>query len=126
VAAAGVSVRAWRTVLVALAGALAGAAGAWLATARTHAFVPEMTGGQGFLVLALVIFGRWRFIGLTAGCLLFGAVEALQQYGQGAGVGAHIPWHLLKCLPYLTALIALAIVARGAAGPRHLGQPYDH
>lgn len=123
-AAAGVRVRLWRAGCVAFGGACAGAAGAWLSTMRVHGFNPEMTGGAGFLVLALVIFGRWRFGGLLAGCLLFGLIEAAQQRLQGSGWNALVPWQLLKAAPYLAALAALTVLARSAAGPARLAEPW--
>jgi len=123
-AAAGIDVRWWRTTAVVIGGACAGAAGAYLSVMRTHSFVPEMTGGSGFLVLALVIFGRWSVPGLIIGCLLFGAVEALQQNLQARGMTSLIPWQLLKAAPYAVALAALAIVAKGRTGPSALGQPW--
>jgi len=123
-AAAGIDIRWWRTSAVLLGGACAGAAGAYLSIMRTHSFVPEMTGGAGFLVLALVIFGRWSVPGLILGCLLFGAVEALQQELQARGMTSVIPWQALKAAPYVVALIALAIVAKGSTGPSALGRPW--
>ena len=123
-AAAGVRVQAWRIATVVAAGACAGAAGAYLSLMRVHGFAPEMTGGQGFLVLALVVFGRWRVAGLLAGCLLFGVLEAAQQRLQGAGMNALLPYQLLKALPYLAALVALALLSRSAPGPAKLGQAW--
>ena len=123
-AAAGVGVRRWRVGTVIAAGACAGAAGAYLSLMRVHGFAPEMTGGQGFLVLALVVFGRWRVGGLLAGCLLFGLLEALQQHLQGSGMNARVPYQVFKALPYVAALVALAVLSRSAPGPAKLGQAW--
>lgn len=123
-AAAGIAVRRWRTLCVIAAGACAGGAGAYLSIMRTHAFVPDMTGGKGFLVLALVIFGRWSVGGLVAGCLLFGVLESLQQALQSAGYTASAPTQAFKLLPYAGALAVLAALRGGGAGPRHLGRPW--
>ena len=81
-AAAGIAVRRWRVLVLVAAGALAGLAGAYLSIMRTHSFVPHMTGGTGFVVLALVMFGRWRVWWMVGGCLLFGLADAGQQYLQ--------------------------------------------
>lgn len=123
-AASGVAVRRWRTITLLFGGACAGAAGAYLSIMRTHSFVPEMTGGAGFLVLALVIFGRWSVPGLLIGCVLFGLIEALQQDLQARGLTSVIPWQVLKAAPYAVALIALAAMAKGRAGPTALGRPW--
>ncbi len=107
-----------------LAGALAGAAGAYLSIMRTHGFTPLMTGGMGFVVLALVIFGRWRIAGLAAACLGFGAIDALQSHLQSRGLTAVVPYQVFQALPFLVALVALAVLKRGGAGPRELRQPW--
>ena len=76
--------------------------------------------------MALVIFGRWNVGGLILGCLAFGAVDSLQQFLQASdslrqfmvkhvGVAA-IPYPLLKMLPYVAALGALAVLTRGRGG----------
>lgn len=123
-AAAGVRVRAWRTTLVLLAGAAAGIAGTFYTTMRVQAYEPGASAGAGFLVLALVIFGRWRVDGLVAGCLLFGLIDAEQSHLQAAGGNAHVPHQLLQMLPYLAALMALAVRRHGQTGPAQLGVPW--
>src|SRR5205085_1049704 len=85
--AAGIRVRWARTVLLLLAGAASGTAGAYLSTMRNHTFVNNMTSGQGFLVLALVIFGRWNTAGFTAGVLAFSAIDGLQSFFTSTPMG---------------------------------------
>jgi len=123
-AANGIAVRRWRFGLVVNAGLFAGLAGAFLSVMRTHGFVPEMTGSQGFLVLALVIFGRWTAAGLGLGCLLFGAITAIQQHCQAAGWTSFIPYQVFTGLPYVVALIALCITYGRNVGPLTLNQPW--
>ncbi len=123
-ATTGIPVRKARLILVLIAGVCAGIAGAYLSTMRTHSFVPGMTGGQGFLVLALVIFGRWTAGGLALGCMLFGLINALQQHCQSAGWTAYVPYQVFQALPYLSAVIALAIWAKKAPGPTAMNQPW--
>lgn len=123
-AAAGEPVRAWRWSAVLFAAACAGAAGAFLSIMRTHAFVPEMTGGKGFVVLALVMFGRWRIAWLVAGCLLFGVADSVQQQLQSLPGSRAVPYQVFQVLPYLVALTALACLSRSAPGPAALGKPW--
>jgi general nucleoside transport system permease protein len=123
-AANGVAVRRWRVGLVVVAGALAGAAGAYLSIMRTHGFSPLMTGGVGFVVLALVIFGRWHLGGLLAACVGFGLIDALQSHLQSRGLNAVVPYQIFQALPFIVALIALAAMRRGTTGPRLLGQAW--
>ena len=125
-AASGIAVRRWRFLLVVVAGALAGASGAYLSLMRTHGFSPLMTGGMGFVILALVIFGRWHIAGLVAACLGFGVIDALQSHLQGRGLTAVVPYQVFQAAPFLVALLALAAMRRGAGtpGPRMLGMPW--
>ncbi len=123
-AAAGVPVRRWRLLAVVGAGAAAGAAGAFLAIMRTNSFVPMMSGGLGFIVLALVMFGRWRVGWMISGCVLFGLADATQQHLQSQAGANRLPYQVWQVIPYATALIVLALMRRGRAGPRALGQPW--
>ncbi len=123
-AANGIAVRRWRVVLVIFAGALAGAAGAYLSIMRTHGFSPLMTGGMGFVVLALVIFGRWHIAGVVAACVGFGVIDALQSHFQSRGLNAVVPFQLFQALPFIVALLALAFMRRGTSGPQKLGVPW--
>jgi simple sugar transport system permease protein len=118
----GVDPRRVRLGAVALAGALAGVGGAYLA-AEQHQFVAGMSAGRGYIALAAMIFGRWRALPAVAACLLFGAAEALQDRLHG-GV---IPGWLVAMLPYLVTLVVLAGVGRGrgAGAPAALGRVDD-
>jgi simple sugar transport system permease protein len=123
--AAGIPVRAWRIGLTLFAGACAGLAGAYLSTMRGHSFQVNMTAGQGFLVLALVIFGRWKLSGLIAGTLLFGALDGLQSYLAAIpGATTKVPHQLFDMLPYAATLIALGVLTRSRAGPAYLAVPW--
>ena len=110
--------------MVLAAAACAGAAGAYLSIMRTHSFVPLMTGGTGFVVLALVMFGRWRIWWLVSGCLLFGFADSLQQSLQALPQARQSPYQVFQMLPYLVALTALALLSRSAPGPAALGRPW--
>ena len=81
---AGISVASIRYRAVLLCGALCGAAGAYLATAQSAAFIRDMTAGKGFIALAALIFGKWRPGRTLVACLLFGFLEALAARLQGA------------------------------------------
>ncbi len=116
----GLSVNAYRTAGVLLSGALAGLAGAWLASEQ-HSFTDGMTGGRGYIALAAMIVGKWSPFGAAAACLLFGAAEALQITLQGSG----FPNELLQMMPYLVTMLALAGFIGRAVAPRADGIPYD-
>lgn len=125
VAAAGVDPRLVRGLVLAVAGAMVGVGGAALVLRASGSFVEGMTAGRGFLALALVLLGRWRPGWVALGAVALGAATALQFHLQGMGL-AGVPYHLLLALPYLLALVVLALLPRAlAAGPAALGKPYQ-
>ncbi len=109
----------WRALLA--AGALAGLGGAWLAL-DNHGFVDRMSGGRGYIALAAMIFGRWKPIGVTLACLLFGFTDALQLNLQGHATA--VPRELVQMLPYLLTIVTLAGVIGRSRAPRALGRPW--
>jgi simple sugar transport system permease protein len=120
----GIAVRRWRCVIILLAGCLAGLAGAYLSIMRVHGFTALMTGGMGFVILALVIFSRWRIAFLLVVCCCFGLVDALQSVLQGSGMNDVVPYQVFQALPFLVALVAMCCLQRAARGPATLGQAW--
>ncbi len=116
----GRSVAAQRTAGVLVSGALAGLAGAWLASEQ-HSFTDGMTNGRGYIALAAMIVGKWTPLGAAAACLLFGAAEALQITLQGSA----FPSELLQMLPYAVTMLALAGFIGRATPPRSVGVPFE-
>jgi simple sugar transport system permease protein len=116
----GLSVAGLRTLGVLVSGALAGLAGAWLASEQ-HSFTDGMTNGRGYIAIAAMIVGKWSPFGAAAACLLFGAAEALQITLQGS----RFPNEILQMLPYLVTMLALAGFIGRAVPPRSIGVPYD-
>jgi simple sugar transport system permease protein len=120
--AAGVAV--WRVRLVALVagGAIAGLGGAQLALAA-HGFSAEMSGGRGYIALALVILGGWRPWRVALLCLGFGAIEALQLRLQLELQGTALEGTrtLVQLLPYVITLAVLVIAPRRIEPPGALG-----
>jgi simple sugar transport system permease protein len=78
----GVPVFKLRYLGVLLGGGLAGAAGAHLSLAFSQLWVPGMTGGRGWIAVALVIFAQWRPSRMLIGAYLFGMLDALQLRSQ--------------------------------------------
>ena len=116
----GLSVPLYRWSGLLISGALAGLAGAWLASEQ-HSFTDGMTGGRGYIALAAMIVGKWSPLAAAAACLLFGASEALQISLQGSA----FPNELLQTLPYVVTMLALAGFIGRATPPRSIGVPYD-
>jgi ABC-type uncharacterized transport system permease subunit len=119
---AGWSVPRLRYQAMALGGALGGLAGAYLSLGVAGSFVENMTGGRGFIAIAMVTFGRWRPWWVFAACLFMGTLEALQFVAQGRNVA--IPHQLLLALPYAAALFVLFASGKGSKAPAALGLPY--
>lgn len=110
----------YRTVL--LAGAIAGAGGAFYTLVSVQAFNREMTGGAGYIALAAVIFGKWDPIRATLAALLFGFASNLQ--GVLSVIGSPVPSEFMLMLPYLVTIIAVAGLVGRSRAPAAVGLPY--
>lgn len=119
-ASLGVPVAAIRIGALLVAAAFAGAGGGYLSLAYSNTFVEGMSAGRGFIALAIVVFGRWRPLGILTGALIFGVASAGQFYLQAAGVA--VSYHLLLMLPYLLTLAVLSLASGTAAAPAALGR----
>lgn len=98
-----------RDASTAVAGALAGLAGAQLSIGVVGVFSVGISGGRAFIALAAFYFGRNR-PGLTAaGAALFGLFDAIQIYLQGRGVAPE----LMQMLPYIVVLAVLTAIGLG-------------
>lgn len=120
--ALGLGVYRLRWIAMLIAGALSGLGGAYLTLGYTSTFVEGISGGRGFVALAVVIVGRWNAWGIAAASLLFGAATALQFTLQAGNVA--LPYQLFLALPYLLTLAVLATVGGQAQSPSALGEPY--
>ncbi len=120
--ALGIGVYRIRWATLTIAGALSGLGGAYLTLAYANTFVEGVTGGRGFVALAMVIVGRWNAWGIAAASLLFGAAIALQFNLQATGIG--LPYQLFLAVPYVLTLIVLTTVGGQAQSPSALGESY--
>lgn len=120
---AGISVVLIRYSAVVIAGALAGLGGAYITLGELGLFVTNVTGGRGFIAVALVVFGRWDPYRVLAGGLLFAFIDALQIRLQSAGAG--VPEQFMVMMPYLLTILVLLVVGRRAEGPESLAVPFQ-
>ncbi|MGN6187726.1 MAG: ABC transporter permease [Conexibacter sp.] len=111
----------WGALLV--CAALAGIAGAVISLGELFSFSDNMTGGRGFIALALVIVARWNPLWAVAAALLFGATEALALRMQALDITV-VPYELSLALPYLVTLLVYALAARSGSIPTALGRPF--
>ena len=116
----GVNVARTRYIYTFVGGLLAGLGGAALSLAYTPGWTEGMSGGRGWIAIALVIFAFWEPWRAMVGAYLFGGVQALQFNLQAVGIT--IPTYYLNMLPYLFTIIVL-VFATGERMKRHLGAP---
>jgi simple sugar transport system permease protein len=127
--AAGVRVLRTQFAAVVAGAALAGAAGGFLTLGYITSWSDGMTGGRGWIVIALVIFGGFKPLNMVAGALLFGVITALGFVGQARDWP--IPPAFLSMLPYLATIACMIVpplLARSKRSrflaPASLGVPY--
>jgi general nucleoside transport system permease protein len=104
-------------------GLFAGFGGAYLAVGEVGSFNQNMTAGRGYLVIAAVIFGAWRFGRTLLGCALFGLADAMRLALPALGVSLNNQF--LIVVPYLLALLAMLVFATQHREPRALGQAFE-
>ncbi|MCX7370499.1 MAG: ABC transporter permease [Alphaproteobacteria bacterium] len=124
--ALGYPVRRIRLLAILFGGGCAGLAGAYMSLVYTPFWTSGMTGGRGWIALAIVVFASWLPFRAMVGAYLFGALTILQLHAQSAGVP--LPSQFLAALPYLITILVLVLIMRarrgGVAGPASLGVPF--
>ncbi len=127
----GINVVRQRYAYVILGGMLAGVGGAALSLAITPLWIEDMTAGQGWIALGLVIFAGWNPLLAAFGSYLFGALGRLPLDAQQLPLFLAAPQlgYFMKMLPYLFVIILMLISARGnmrrrIGAPAALGQAY--
>ncbi|WP_225122594.1 ABC transporter permease [Bradyrhizobium sp. BRP22] len=124
--AAGVSVTLHRIFAIVAGSSLIGLAGGYISVVSVKLWVTGMTGGRGWIAVALVVFARWAPWPALAGALLFGCIEAL--IPQIAAAGIRVPQYLMLMTPYLATIAVMIWVGTKDSGitqePGALGQPH--
>lgn len=107
-AAMGIVVDKRRRQAIYFCGLASGLAGTYLLLGQVGRFETGIVGGQGFIVLATVIFGGWRLGGTLWGCGIFGLITALKLILPAVGHPLNI--ELLEALPFIVTLILVGLV----------------
>ncbi len=118
----GVSVPGVRYLTIIISGMLAGIGGAYLSISQLDSFVEGMTGGRGFIALAIVIVAKWFPYRAAGVALLFGAIEALSLRIEA--LGFPVSFQILRMLPYLLTLLVYAGVVGSTRMPAAITLPY--
>ena len=94
--------------------ALAALAGVQISLGQLSLFTVGMTGGVGFVALAVVIFSRGSVMMTAVVSVCFGAATALTfQFDKNI-----VPHELTQMLPYAAALFALILISRRTSSSR--------
>jgi ABC-type uncharacterized transport system permease subunit len=126
--AMGVNVAATRYLYTAIGGVLIGMAGAHLSLGYLQGWADHITGGRGWIAIALIIFATWDPLRAVVGALLFGGINAIQFRMQAAGTT--IPASFLNMMPYFFTILVLVIITwweavrKRVGAPAALGLPY--
>jgi simple sugar transport system permease protein len=123
----GLAVTRIRYGAVLFGGAMSGLAGSYYALAQFKMWQDNLTSGNGWIALALVVFATWRITRVAAGALLFGGVTALGLYFQAINVKVSV--FALSSLPYVATVVVLVLLSRNPHqirrhAPAWLGKPY--
>jgi general nucleoside transport system permease protein len=119
---AGVNVQAIRYVSILICGALAGLGGAALSIGQLNQFTDNLTAGRGYIALAIVLLGRWQPFKVLLGTLFFAIADALQLRLQV--LGFVIPKEVLGMIPYILAILAMAVLVQRLRMPAAMARPY--
>ena len=119
--AMGINVTRMRYLYTIFGGMLVGLGGAHLSLSYTPGWSENITGGRGWIVIALVIFAMWNPGRAFLGALLFGGINAVQFRLQAAG--ANIPAPFLNMLPYIMTVVVLVIMTYWEALRKRIGAP---
>ncbi|MDQ1471013.1 MAG: ral nucleoside transport system permease protein [Bryobacterales bacterium] len=117
--ALGINVNAVRFLAITLGGALAAVGGAHLTLYFPGIWSEGISGGQGLMAVALVIFARWSPRRCLAAALLFGGAQALGPSLQSLGVNGY--YHLFNASPYLLTMAVM--IATCSPNRRLAGMP---
>ncbi len=120
----GTNVSRVRYQALALGGAMAGLAGAYLSLCQAKMFADDIVAGRGFIAVALVYFGRWHPGWILAGSLLFSLAQSFQLTIQVLGI--KFPYEFAVMLPYILVILVLSLASSSKLhGPDALGKPFN-
>ncbi|MDQ7983171.1 MAG: ABC transporter permease [Spiroplasma sp.] len=126
-AAAGINVIKRRYSAVLISGFLAAIAGAVFTMYASGTF-RGVVSGNGFLAIAILIFGQWRVSLVTIGAALFAIVEttaARISYQTGVSGWVVKNKELFNTLPFVVSLLVLVFTSKWSKAPKALGVAFN-
>jgi general nucleoside transport system permease protein len=121
---AGINVFRIRYIALMIGGALMAVGGAFITLAMLGSFTLDIIAGRGWVVIALVIFGRWRIFRGVVGALVFAAVYSLGLRLRITPGFEDVPNEIMLALPYVIVILALALSGRNVPYPGAYLKPY--
>jgi len=118
----GINVNRVRLIAITFGGLMAGLGGAFLMSV-TSRYLPGMVAGRGWLAIIVVIAGNWKPARMVIATLLFAFLGALQVTLTTFEIA--ISYELFLVMPYVLALVALALSRVRSAQPAKLAVPYS-
>jgi simple sugar transport system permease protein len=119
--AMGINIARTRYLYTILGGMLVGIGGAHLSLSYAPGWTENITGGRGWIVIALVIFSMWNPARAVWGAILFGGINAVQFRLQASGT--NIPAAFLNMMPYLATVLVLVVLTWWEALSKRVGAP---
>jgi len=110
--ARGINVNRMRYAYTILGGALVGAGGAAYSLSVKLGWSHRHTAGNGWIALAIVIFGGWHPVRVAFGAYLFGGLKSMGSILQR--VVPSVPTQVFQTAPFALMLIALLLVTSEA------------
>lgn len=114
---AGINVFRVRTIAVMIGGAFMAVGGAFITLAMLGSFTLDIIAGRGWVVIALVIFGRWSIFRGVLGALIFAAVYSVGLRLRITPGFEDVPNEVMLALPYIVVIVALAVSGRNVPYP---------
>ena len=121
----GVSVSALRWQGVLLSGLLAGLSGAFLSVEVVGNWREGQTLGLGFIALAALILSNWNPRRLMLATFVFGFAQAIPLRFRDWPVIESIPPQLIRTIPYVVTIIAIAGFVGRVRPPAAAGRAYE-
>jgi ABC-type uncharacterized transport system permease subunit len=119
--AMGINVNRTRYLYTILGGMLVGLGSAHLSLAYTPGWTENLTGGRGWIAIAMVIFATWDPVRAWLGAILFGGINAIQLRMQAAGTT--IPAAFLHMLPFIFTIVILVVITWWETFRKRVGAP---
>lgn len=119
----GISVIRTKLTGMMICGVLAAIGGSFMPLFQLGLFSQNMSGGRGFIALAVVIVGGWKPSLSVLTALLFGMVEAFTYTFQTCY--PEVPYQMVMMLPYIITIVVYVFMTGKAKAPAALAIPYE-